>query len=97
MEALKNEVAELQSAFDLQEVLKRAVKYLIEGAALLAVAAFYILRKNECRRNFNDCRNCRRYIRTSRYVRPKLVGNAARQGIDGFGIGLLFMVGYIYV
>ena len=71
MEALKNEVAELQSAFDLQEVLKRAVKYLIEGAAV-AVAAFYIPReKNECRRNFNDCRNCRRYIRTSRYVRPK--------------------------
>ena len=45
MDALRNEMKELQSAFDLQEVVKRAVKYLIEGGAV-AVAAYYIP-KNE--------------------------------------------------
>ena len=35
------EVQEMKSGFNLQEILKRAVKYLIEGAAV-AVAAFYI-------------------------------------------------------
>ena len=44
MDALRNEVEELQAAFDLQEVVKRAVKYLIEGGAV-AVAAFYIPKK----------------------------------------------------
>ena len=34
MDALKNEINELQAAFDLQEVVKRAVKYLIEGDAV---------------------------------------------------------------
>ena len=36
-----NEVNEMKFGFNLQEILKRAVKYLIEGAAV-AVAAFYI-------------------------------------------------------
>ena len=48
MDALKNEIGELQAAFDLQEVVKRAVKYLIEGGAV-AVAAYYIPKKeDEC-------------------------------------------------
>jgi hypothetical protein len=41
MDFLKNELNELKSGIDFQEILKRAVKYLIEGGAV-AVAAFYI-------------------------------------------------------
>ena len=41
MEMLKKELKDIQSAFDLQEIVKRADKYLIEGAAV-AFAAFYI-------------------------------------------------------
>ena len=41
MEMLKKELKDIQSAFDLQEIVKRAVNYLIEGAAV-AFAAFYI-------------------------------------------------------
>ena len=44
MERLQKELSDLQSAFDLQEVVKRAVKYLIEGGAV-AVAAYYIPKK----------------------------------------------------
>jgi len=44
MDRLEKELSQLQSAFDLQEVVKRAVKYLIEGAAV-AVAAYYIPKK----------------------------------------------------
>ena len=39
MDALRNEISELQTAFDLQEIVKRAVKYLVEGGAV-AVAAY---------------------------------------------------------
>ena len=38
---LEKEILELKTQFDLQEVVKRAVKYLIE-CACVAVAAFYI-------------------------------------------------------
>ena len=42
MDTLRNELNDLQSAFDLQEVVKRAVKYLIEGGAIvLAILHFY--------------------------------------------------------
>ena len=41
MEMIKKELKDIQSAFDLQEIVKRADKYLIEGAAV-AFAAFYI-------------------------------------------------------
>ena len=41
MDRIQREITDLQSAFDLQEIVKRAVKYLIEGGAV-AVAAFYI-------------------------------------------------------
>tara|TARA_B100000925_G_scaffold26247_2_gene17659 strand:- start:2747 stop:3031 length:285 start_codon:yes stop_codon:yes gene_type:complete len=91
MEALKNEVAELQSAFDLQEVLKRAVKYLIEGAAV-AVAAFYIPKK---KMNVEEIlmiavTAAATFALLDMYA-PS-IGNAARQG-TGFGIGAN-MVGF---
>lgn len=38
---LEREISELKAQFDLQEVVKRAIKYLIEGFCV-AVAAFYI-------------------------------------------------------
>tara|TARA_B110000971_G_C19781346_1_gene395464 strand:- start:190 stop:474 length:285 start_codon:yes stop_codon:yes gene_type:complete len=44
MDAVKRELNQLTTAFDLQEVLKRAVKYLVEGGAV-AVAAYYIPKK----------------------------------------------------
>ena len=40
-QGLERELSQLKAQFDLQEVVKRAVKYLIEGACV-AVAAFYI-------------------------------------------------------
>ena len=44
MDAIKGEISHFQQAFDLQEIIKRIVKYLIEGAAV-AVVAFYVPRK----------------------------------------------------
>ena len=44
MDRVQNELRDLQSAFDIQEIVKRAVKYLIEGGAV-AVAAYYIPKK----------------------------------------------------
>ena len=41
MNRVKEELKQLQSAFDLQEIIKRAIKYLIEGGAV-AVAAYYV-------------------------------------------------------
>ncbi len=38
---LEREVSDLKAQFDLQEVIKRVAKYLIEGATV-AVAAFYL-------------------------------------------------------
>ena len=38
---LQREISELKAQFDLQEVVKRGVKYLIEGACV-AVVAFYL-------------------------------------------------------
>uniref|UniRef100_A0A6C0JEX1 Uncharacterized protein n=1 Tax=viral metagenome TaxID=1070528 RepID=A0A6C0JEX1_9ZZZZ len=91
MEALRNEMSELQSAFDLQEVLKRAVKYLIEGAAV-AVAAFYIPKK---KMNVEEIvmiaiTAAATFALLDMYA-PS-IGNAARQG-TGFGIGAN-MVGF---
>jgi ABC-type Co2+ transport system permease subunit len=44
METIKSDIKDFQASFDLMEVVKRALKYLIEGAAV-AVAAYYIPRK----------------------------------------------------
>ena len=41
MDVINKELSHFQNAFDLQEVVKRAIKYLIEGGAV-AVAAYYI-------------------------------------------------------
>ena len=85
MNVLKREMNELRAAFDLKEILKRAVKYMVEGAAV-AVAAFYIP-KNKPR------------VEEAIYIAftaaatfaildmwAPSIGNYARQG-TGFGIG----------
>ena len=38
---LEREMSELKSQFDLQEVVKRVIKYIIEGTAV-AFVAFYL-------------------------------------------------------
>jgi hypothetical protein len=85
MDALKNEIDELQAQFDLQEVVKRAVKYLIEGGAV-AVAAYYIPKK---KMNVEEIvmiaiTAAATFALLDMYA-PS-IGNAARQG-TGFGIG----------
>ncbi len=85
MDRLQRELSDLQSAFDLQEVVKRAVKYLIEGGAV-AVAAYYIPKKNL---NVEEIvmiaiTAAATFALLDMYA-PS-IGNAARQG-TGFGIG----------
>jgi len=85
MERIQKELKELQSAFDLQEVVKRAVKYLIEGGAV-AVAAYYIPKKQM---NIEEIimiaiTAAATFALLDMYA-PS-IGNAARQG-TGFGIG----------
>ena len=85
MDRIQKELSDLQSAFDLQEVVKRAVKYLIEGGAV-AVAAYYIPKK---RMNIEEIvmiaiTAAATFALLDMYA-PS-IGNAARQG-TGFGIG----------
>jgi|UniRef100_A0A6C0LWA2 ABC-type branched-subunit amino acid transport system substrate-binding protein len=85
MDRLQKELSELQSAFDLQEVVKRAVKYLIEGGAV-AVAAYYIPKK---KMNIEEIvmiaiTAAATFALLDMYA-PS-ISNAARQG-TGFGIG----------
>ena len=85
MDTLRNELSDLQSAFDLQEVVKRAVKYLIEGGAV-AVAAYYIPKKQM---NVEEIvmiaiTAAATFALLDMYATS--IGNAARQG-TGFGIG----------
>ena len=85
MDRLQKELSDLQSAFDLQEVVKRAVKYLIEGGAV-AVAAYYIPKK---KMNVEEIvmiaiTAAATFALLDMYA-PS-ISNAARQG-TGFGIG----------
>ena len=85
MDRVQNELRELQSAFDIQEIVKRAVKYLIEGGAV-AVAAYYIPKK---KMNIEEIvmiavTAAATFAILDMYA-PS-IGNAARQG-TGFGIG----------
>jgi len=85
MDRIQKELSELQSAFDLQELVKRAVKYLIEGGAV-AVAAYYIPKK---KMNVEEIvmiaiTAAATFALLDMYA-PS-IGNAARQG-TGFGIG----------
>jgi hypothetical protein len=85
MDRVQSELRDLQSAFDIQEIVKRAVKYLIEGGAV-AVAAYYIPKK---KMNIEEIAMiavtaAATFALLDMYA-PS-IGNAARQG-TGFGIG----------
>jgi hypothetical protein len=85
MDRVQKELVDLQSAFDIQEVVKRAVKYLIEGGAV-AVAAYYIPKKQM---NIEEIvmiavTAAATFALLDMYA-PS-ISNAARQG-TGFGIG----------
>ena len=85
MDRLQKEISDLQSAFDLQEVVKRAVKYLIEGGAV-AVAAYYIpKRKMNVEEIVMIAITAAATFALLDMYAPS-IGNAARQG-TGFGIG----------
>ena len=85
MDRLQKELSDLQSAFDLQEVVKRAVKYLIEGGAV-AVAAYYIpKRKMQIEEIVMIAITAAATFALLDMYAPS-IGNAARQG-TGFGIG----------
>lgn len=85
MNAISKELSKLQKSFDLQEILKRAVKYLVEGGAV-AVAAYYIPKKKM------DMESILLIAITAAFTFALLdmyapsIGSAARQG-TGFGIG----------
>ena len=85
MDRIQREITDLQSAFDLQEIVKRAVKYLIEGGAV-AVAAFYIpKRKMNIEEVIMIAITAAATFALLDMYAPS-VGNYARQG-TGFGIG----------
>ncbi len=82
---VQNDLNEIRTAFDLQEVVKRAVKYLVEGGAV-AVAAYYIPKK---KMNVEEIlmiaiTAAATFALLDMYA-PS-IGSAARQG-TGFGIG----------
>ena len=82
---VEKELNDLRSAIDLHEVVKRAVKYLIEGGAV-AVAAYYIPKKQM---NIEEIimiaiTAAATFAILDMYA-PS-IGSAARQGA-GFGIG----------
>ena len=85
MDRVQNELRDLQSAFDIQEIVKRAVKYLIEGGAV-AVAAYYIPKK---KMNIEEIAMIAVTAAATFAILDMYapsIGNAARQG-TGFGIG----------
>tara|TARA_B110000208_G_C11664244_1_gene392827 strand:- start:291 stop:575 length:285 start_codon:yes stop_codon:yes gene_type:complete len=85
MDTVKRELNQLTTAFDLQEVLKRAVKYLVEGGAV-AVAAYYIPKKKmEIEEIIMIAITAAATFALLDMFAPSISG-AARQGA-GFGIG----------
>lgn len=85
MDVVKKELTQLTTAFDLQEVLKRAVKYLVEGGAV-AVAAYYIPKKKmEIEEIVMIAITAAATFALLDMFAPSISG-AARQGA-GFGIG----------
>ena len=86
MDILQKEVNHFQNAFDLQEVVKRAIKYLIEGGAV-AVAAYYIPQGSKLGMEeiaLIAITAAATFALLDMYA-PS-IGHAARQG-TGFGIG----------
>lgn len=82
---LQQEISDLKAQFDLQEVIKRAIKYLIEGICV-AVAAFYIPQKQmKVQEIFMLAITAAATFAILDMYAPS-IGNATRQG-TGLGIG----------
>tara|TARA_B110000211_G_C14092359_1_gene559887 strand:+ start:7799 stop:8089 length:291 start_codon:yes stop_codon:yes gene_type:complete len=85
MDTVKTQLSQLRASFDLQEIVKRAVKYLVEGAAV-AVAAYYIPQKKmELEEIIMIALTAAATFALLDMYAPS-IGTAARQGA-GFGIG----------
>ena len=82
---MQKEISDLKAQFDLQEVLKRAIKYIIEGTCV-AIAAFYIPQKQmKIEEVFMLAITAAATFAILDMYAPS-IGNATRQG-TGFGIG----------
>jgi len=85
MDKIQNELQELQSSFDLQEVLKRFLKYLIEGSAVAVVAYYIPNKKLEIEAIVILAFTAAAVFALLDMYAPS-IGSSARQG-TGFGIG----------
>tara|TARA_Y100000590_G_C15656450_1_gene990825 strand:+ start:1420 stop:1701 length:282 start_codon:yes stop_codon:yes gene_type:complete len=85
MNVLKKEINEIQSSFNLNEILKRIVKYLIEGAAVAAAAFYFPNPKLPMEQVVTIAMTAAATFALLDLFAPS-VGNFARQG-SGFGIG----------
>ena len=82
---LEKELSNIVSAFDLQEMVKRLVKYLVEGAAV-AAAVYYIPKRSlDWEEIVTIAITAAATFCVLDVVSPSIAG-AARQG-TGFGIG----------
>ena len=82
---LEKELGSIMSAFDLQEMIKRLVKYLVEGAAV-AAAVYYIPKRSlDWEEIVTIAITAAATFCVLDVVSPSIAG-AARQG-TGFGIG----------
>lgn len=82
---IQREVSDLKAQFDLGEVLKRAIKYLIEGICV-AIAAYYIPQKQmKIPEIFMLAITAAATFAILDMYAPS-IGHATRQGA-GFGIG----------
>ena len=85
MDRIKQEINELRASFDFQEVIKRTIKYLIEGGAV-AVAAYYIPEKQMNLEEIVMIAITAAATFAILDMYAPSIGGAARQG-TGFGIG----------
>ena len=82
---LSREISDLKAQFDLQEVAKRAIKYIIEGICV-AIAAFYIPQKQMKVKEIIVIAITAAATFAILDMYAPSIGHATRQGA-GFGIG----------
>ena len=85
MEAIQKELRDLKNSFDLQEVLKRAVKYLVEGGAVAVACALIPAKSLNIEEIVMIAVTAAAVFALLDMYAPS-ISNAARQG-TGFGIG----------
>lgn len=85
MEAIQKELKDLKNSFDLQEILKRAVKYLVEGGAVAVACALIPSKSLNVEEIIMIAVTAAAVFALLDMYAPS-IGNAARQG-TGFGLG----------